>query len=913
VTRTSARLGRLAGPTRHRRRTRTIGELVDIAALEPDGLVVTTGGEYVRVMECQHVPNVVSADPSILAQVEAGWAELCVAIPDLQGLSFYAQTDPIGVSDAMREDRERVDLAVADDRAHDRPGLARCRTRLLQAQTQSVTQAARGEQPAVAARYWVAVPYRPARDPVRAFRQAWAPAGDVFRTTWNEHQRAARESLSLTEHVIAHLTGMQVDAHLMGAVEILAAIWERLHPAAVGLPEFPAFDRVAQIVRSTSAGDAIAHRANIIDALCSSEQVGVDASDPRWLRHADGTLEETLHLGTPPAQTTAWWLSYLLQVPLPTTLAVHIRVGDRVRTRSAQRRRWARLRAAVDYKDRRGRLVGHDETDALDEASQLDSELAASVAATVYDVSIYASLRHPGGDEDGFDELLCGVAKTFGSFTDARVLRGRFLSAAGLTSTLPIGVDRLRATRRYAHRNIGHCVPLATASCGCPQGLVLGYSDPGGTLERVDPFDALFERHVTLVAGPSGGGKTVAVNALLERAIAQGMRGWIVDRSSTRSQDGTCTQSHYDPLLSLIPGARRIDVGTRGGDVICPWDVPKPADVTSAKLEFLLALHAVLIGDLHSEERRLNALEESLLRTAISRVYERCADIGERPRETLLVSELPRAAERLPSAGDATELDPQISSAVHSLVARLAPYVEGGSLAHVADDPTTIDPDPPLTLFDIAGASDRLLPALVLTIVDHIDNVVQSTRARHVSGTLDDLGPWAGRLFLVIEEGWRLTSSKAAGTWLNEYARRSRHFALWLIFVTQHFKDMANEQGRALLENSALRLCFRNNETDLEHARHPLGLTDTDVHAITNLQTRKGAYSTVYVVSARGRGRVRITLGELEYWICSNDPERDQATRTAALGDAGGDPWQALQLLCTPAWHDDYRARAHAR
>jgi hypothetical protein len=69
----------------------------------------------------------------------------------------------------------------------------------------------------------------------------------------------------------------------------------------------------------------------------------------------------------------------------------------------------------------------------------------------------------------------------------------------------------------------------------------------------------------------------------------------------------------------------------------------------------------------------------------------------------------------------------------------------------------------------------------------------------------------------------------------------------------------------------------------------------------------------VYVVSARGRGRVRITLGELEYWICSNDPERDQATRTAALGDAGGDPWQALQLLCTPAWHDEYRERAHAR
>jgi hypothetical protein len=894
-----------------RRGTRSIGELVDVAALEPDGLVVTTGGVYVRVIECQHVPNVVSADPSVLAQVQAGWAELCAAIPDLQGLSFYAQTDPIGVADAMREDRERVNAAVADDHAHGRPGLARCRRRLLQAQTQSVTRAARGEQPAVAARYWVAVPHRPAPDPRRALKRAWTPAGGVLCTTWAEHQRAARESLAVTEQVIAHLTGMQVDAHLMGPVEVLAAGWERLHPASGVLPDLEMFDRVARIVQSTSPEEAASHRARIVDALCAtSDPVGVDVSDPRWLRHGDGTLEETLHLGTPPAQTSPWWLSYLLQVPLPTTVAVHIRVGDRSRTRSAQRRRWARLRAAVDYKDRRGRLVGHDETDALQEASQLDSELAASVAATVYDVSVYASYRHPRGDEEEFDELLRDVAKTFGSFTDARVLRGRFLGAAGFASTLPLGVDRLRATRRYAHRNIGHCVPLATGSCGCPQGLILGYSDPGGTLERVDPFDALFDRHVTLVAGPSGGGKTVAVNALLERAIAQGMRGWIVDRSSTRSQTGSRTQSHYDPLLSLIPGAHRIDVGTRGGDVICPWDVPDLANVSSSKLEFLLALHALLIGDLHGDERHLSALEESLLRTAIANVYERCVATDERPRETLLAEELPRALERLPNAGDGAPLDPQIAGTVHSLVARLAPFVEGGSLAHIADDPTTVDPDPPLTLFDIAGASDRLLPALVLTIVDHIDTIVQSTRARHVSGTLDDLGPWAGRRFLVIEEGWRLTQSKAAGAWLNEYARRSRHFALWLIFVTQHFKDMANEQGRAMLENSALRLCFRNNETDLEHARHPLGLTTTDIEAITSLQTRKGAYSTVYVVSSRGRGRVRITLGDLEYWICSNDPDRDQPARTAALADAASDPWQALRLLCTPAWHDD-RATTH--
>ena len=444
-------------------------------------------------------------------------------------------------------------------------------------------------------------------------------------------------------------------------------------------------------------------------------------------------------------------------------------------------------------------------------------------------------------------------------------------------------------------------MPLASAACGCPQGLILGYSEPGGTLERIDPFDALFTTHVTLVAGPSGGGKTVAVNALLQRAIAQGMRGWIVDRSSTRSEHSDQrTQGHYDALLSLVPGSRKIQVGGRGGDVICPWDVRDPASVSSEKLEFLLALHALLIGDLHGDERQLTSLEEGELTTAICAVYERCATTGERPCETLLLDAL---AERANTGG----VDAQIASTVHSLIARLAPYKQGGALEHIADRETTVSADPPLTLFDLAGAPARLTPALILTIVDHIDHAVQLARARRAAGSGDDLGPWAGRCFLVVEEGWALTKTKSSGAWLNEYARRSRHYALWLIFVTQHFKDMANEQGRALLENSSLRICFRNTATDLEYARDPLGLTDTDIAQASSLVTRKGQYSSCYVVSNRGRGRVRLILGDLEYWICSNDPERDQPPRVAALADANGDPWQALRLLCTPAWHEQLR------
>ena len=138
-------------------------------------------------------------------------------------------------------------------------------------------------------------------------------------------------------------------------------------------------------------------------------------------------------------------------------------------------------------------------------------------------------------------------------------------------------------------------------------------------------------------------------------------------------------------------------------------------------------------------------------------------------------------------------------------------------------------------------------------------------------------------MFLVVEEGWKLTASAAAGAWLNEYARRSRHYALWLIFVSQFFRDLATAQGYALLENKAIALCFQNDADDLEHARAPLSLTDADIEHITTLTTRPGLYSSAYMISNRGRGTVRQLLGDLEYWICCSDPENDQPRRAAAL------------------------------
>ena len=888
------------------RQTGSLGELLPIAAIEPDGLIITTDGHYVRLIECERVPNTITADEGRLAIIERTFRELCRTVPDRQSLVILAQTDPIPIDEALAEDRARVGQACEQDTLAGNLELAVARRRLLAGLTQTVVAAAGAEQPAVAARWWIAIPYEPvAESPREQLHQAAVRARG--KTTWSTHHAAAVQSLTVAGQIQGALAGAGIETLLLDGTQALALLWERLHPAATELPDLNRLAEIPQVAQATTPTDAATARHRILRALCDGAPAGINAgANPGHLQHADGTLEEILHLGTPPMHTSPWWLAHLLSCPLPSTLAVHITLGSRAREQGRQRRRWKRLRAAVIYKERRGQLVGSDEHEALEEAQQVDVELSGEVGATVYQVGIYCAIRDPRGDERDFQRVVADTAREFHGLTNARVIRGRRLCLPGFTATLPLGIDPLRARRSYAQRNIAHCVPLTSTSCGSPSGLILGTADPGGTLERVDPFDPLYPRRVTLVLGPSGGGKTVLMNVLLMRAIAQGMRGWIIDRSSTPDEQGhTAGTGHYDTLLSLIPGSRRVQVGSAAGEVICPWDVHDPGQVPSEKKEFLLALHALLIGHAEGADRRqrsLTAVEEGLLSTAIDEVYAHCASTGERPRETLLLEQL------LTRARDG-ELAGANADALQSLILRLEPYCEGGTLAHIADRPTTVPDNAPLTLFDLTGLAERLTPAMMLVLVSHIEGNVQHTRRARVAGELGEQGAWAGKLFLVVEEGWALTASPAAGAWLNEYARRSRHYALWLIFISQHFKDLANEQGRALLANSVLQLCLQNDPDDLEIGRDTIGLTGTDVEQITTLPKQEGLYSTVYVVSRRGRGAVRIALADLEYWVASSDPENDQPRRAQALRDSGSDPWQALRLLCTPEWHESYRDR----
>ena len=864
-------------------RERSAAELLGVAAIDQQGLLVREDGVYVRYLEVGSV-NPLVLDQADGERISAAFGQLAARLPDRQSLQLYVQGTPLELEEILAEETHRCELAAGaaeDIGEHERATAIR---RLGIAQEQSIRTTALSIAP-VRLRYLVVCPWQPAGRPVlRSARSRHA-----LRIKAAVHERAMRDSLRHAEGLRADLEAMGVAARRLEGRDVLDLLHGRFDPEAQGAGELPASfmwpEVIAPLIPGEPADDASARALALARAICTAE---VGLAERSHLR-VGASAEEVFFVSLAPEQTWLGWLLHMMQAPRPFTVSVHVQATERYRERMAQKRRYRRIHGVNRGVEQRGRPLDPDARVLEEEAAELNDELATSAGAGIYRVSIYGALRVAGPDPDTetLRELCDATARELTMACDARIGHGLFAQGSLWQSTLPLGRDVAARRRKYVSRNVGDTFPLTGTSCGSPEGIPLGYALPGRTLERLDPFDPAHPNHLLLINGMSGAGKTMAAIILLIRALAQGASGFIIDRAG-----------HFDFLCSLIPGAASLEIG---GDAhaINSWAVEDPAAVGSEKIDYLLALHALLLGEHHAgrDSYGLTDLEANLLGLAIAEVYARCALTAEEPRELLLQEELERRYHHERAEGSVG-----IAEALRNLSMRLNNYVLDGPYAYLADRPTTIPSRAPLVVFDTRSIPEAKAAAALFVICEHVKSQIARTRAVHLSG----VGPkhaWAGRSFLVVDEAWKLIERPATGRWFNEFVRRSRHYALWLIAISQQLSDFDCEHGKALLANGAMRLFLRQETRELAYVKGALKLTEEAIDAISTLRTVRGSHSTAYLMNgSRGEGTLQIGVGPLEYWIASSDPARDEHIRRRALRESDEQGWEALRLLADEGW-----------
>jgi type IV secretory pathway VirB4 component len=519
-----------------------------------------------------------------------------------------------------------------------------------------------------------------------------------------------------------------------------------------------------------------------------------------------------------------------------------------------------------------------------DEAAELLKELTGAERAAVYELSIYQSIRARGPDPDPVQlaEAVEQASRQLTGASDARVNQGQLRQPELWQSSLPLGRDVARLTRKYVTRHVGDTLPLVGTRCGSPTGIPFAFTEPGRTVELLNPFDPAHDNG-TMLVNAKGGGKTFAVNVILSRCLAHGMRGYVLDRAG-----------HYAFLCSLIPGARHLTIGASQDEhAVNPWDVPDPVRPAAEKVTYLVGLHALLVGDHRSGDDAygLDPLERNLLEVAIRAVYRTAAAAGCEPRESLLRDELRRRADEEAEAGAG-----EVASKLRTLAERLASFCGDGSYAYLLDRATTVPADAPLVAFDTRKVPRELAPAVLFVLAEHVSGRLE----RQAEERLHDreAGAVAGRSILVVDEAWKLVERRATGEWVNDLARRARHFGLFLVAISQQLSDFAGDYGKALIRNSTMQLFLRQAPEELAYVQGALQLSEAELRAISRLKTVKRSFSQAYWINGtRGRGTIALRVGPTEYWLATSDPVGDAPLRAQALEDAEGAPWRALERL----------------
>jgi type IV secretory pathway VirB4 component len=575
----------------------------------------------------------------------------------------------------------------------------------------------------------------------------------------------------------------------------------------------------------------------------------------------------------------------------PFTLSVHVRALDRRLERRRLKMRYRRVYAINRGAEAQGRVPDFDRYAQEHETSHLLRDMAGSDHANLFEASIYLALRAPGPDPDlaALGESVDFCAEALTSTSDAAVNRGAHHQQKIWPSTLPLGRDPAHYARVYATQNIGDCVPLVGTGCGSPTGVPFAFSSPGRTLERLNPADRAHDNQTLLVAGKSGSGKTMMVNALIARSIALGTGPvFAIDRAG-----------HYFVLTSLVHGARHLDIGSDSSEwAINPWDTPDQGAVSREKVAYLIALHSAMMG-----EQGLTVLERSQLATAIRQVYAKAHERNVNARESMLRDELLARATRETEAGAA-----DVGAALRNLAERLGEFCDQGAYSYLLDRDTNVPGDSPFVVFDTRNCPEAILGPAMLSIVEYVTRQVKAHHKKHNHhANQTDISRICT---LSIDEAWHPVTSPEAGVYLADLAHRARHLGLLFIAITQELSSLNTKHGVPLLVNHSMVALFKQKNADeLTFDRDAFGLTQEETSIVGGLETTKGRHADLYFINGtRGRGPARFPVAPTEYWMFTNEPLRDIPAREAMIAKHHGDVWAAICDLASqgiPAGIDD--------
>ena len=557
----------------------------------------------------------------------------------------------------------------------------------------------------------------------------------------------------------------------------------------------------------------------------------------------------TLYIYGYPRQVFTGWLSSFVNIDEVVDLSMFIYPVESQVVLENLRKKVTQLEAGLQIDAEKGRVRDPGKQAAILDAEEMRDKLQVG-EERFFRFGLYFTLYA------GSEEELEFVTHKIESMLGQQLVYSKVASAQqeqGLNSTIPQFSNQLDIKRNMNTGALSTTFPFTSADLSQDNGIMYGINMHNSGLVIFDRFS--LENGNAVIFAKSGAGKSFTVKLEALRSLMFGTEIFIID-----------PENEYQRMAEAVGGAY-VKLSLNSPTRINPFDLPRVIDnedAGDALRSNVITLHGLLrlmMGGAQAQMANqggaampaLSPVEEADLDAALIETYKR-AGITDDP----LTHQSPP-----PTIADLYDVLLHSGGTGPQLAQRLRKYTTG-TFAGVFSQPSNIDINNPMVVFNVRDLEDELRPVAMYIVLNYIWNKTKSDQKRRI---------------LIVDEAWQLMKYEDTANFLFSLAKRARKYNLGISTISQDVEDfMGSRMGRAIVANASMQILLKQSSSAVDVLSDVFKLTSEERKRLSQFPVGQGLF-----FAGQNHVHIQILASQTETNLITTNPGQVQSIEAGEM------------------------------
>jgi type IV secretory pathway VirB4 component len=554
-----------------------------------------------------------------------------------------------------------------------------------------------------------------------------------------------------------------------------------------------------------------------------------------------------------PRQIYTGWLSGLVNLDEVIDIAIYIYPVESQVVLENLRKKVTQLEAGIQIDSEKGRVRDPSKQAAILDAEEMRDKLQVG-EERFFRFGLYFTVYAGSVEELEF------VSHKVESMLGQQLVYSKPASSQqeqGLNSVVPQMTDQLQIRRNMSTGAISTSFPFTSADLSQGNGILYGINMHNSGLVIFDRFS--LENGNSVVFAKSGAGKSFTVKLEALRSMMLGTEVFIID-----------PENEYERMCDAVAGAY-VRLSLSSATRINPFDLPRVVDTEEADNALrsnLITLHGLLrlmMGGAQAQMQggsgilmpALAPTEEADLDAALIETYAKAGITNDPLTHT---SPPPTIADLYDTLLHMGGTGPQLAQ-------RLRKYTTG-TFAGIFSQPSNIDINNPMVVFNIRDLEDELRPVAMYIVLNYIWNKTKTDQKKRI---------------LIVDEAWQLMKYEDSANFLFSLAKRARKYNLGITTITQDVEDfMGSRMGRAIVANASMQMLLKQSPSAVDVLSDVFKLTSEEKKRLSQFPVGQGLF-----FAGQNHVHIQVVASPTETGLITTSPAQIQAMQQGP--QQGGD------------------------